>query len=567
MPTNNAVNDTAKTDQNGQITIDVLKNDLPSGSPKTLTSLSGSKSAKGAAISIVNGKVVYNPNGDPTIAALAQGETGVDTFTYTMTEPGRKVYTASVTVNLTGVNDKPVIAGTVANQATKDTSTINPFTKATVSDVDNGASDSLTITTTDDKGNLTDANGLLSGKGLTQTGVGTYKLDATNPTLLSSELQNLTFSPTAHQSTDPTITTTFNLIATDQYGAAATNSTTTVVATQSVGPPSSQIVGYGTTLIKIPNTVNNTIVDGTAFDTNDSGEVVGDYVLQTGPGLFATYGFTLTNNGLNTVLFPGTTNTQIEAVNNDGDYAGVYGRGASFTNQAFVFDNGIYTTITGTGGFHDLVVGMNDKGQVAVTDAQATLSWIYDDNTGVLTPVTGINPSTDHISLSDINEEGVAVGTARVSGSSPDYAFIYDTNTGEKHGFDFGTNTTLTGINDKGDVIGTHFDTTLGKTVAFIALDVYSDGQFHFDSSNVTTLGVQLNPSGINNNDVVVLDDQNQHTLVYGGSLTKNQNIDITPNNFHMGSTAINNSNVISGFITDSTGTASYPIFATPITT
>ena len=85
-----AVNDTGATDQNTPITINVLANDTPSSTPKVLKSLSGTHSAKGALISIVNGKVVYNPDGDPTLAALAVGETATDTFTYTMTEAGNK---------------------------------------------------------------------------------------------------------------------------------------------------------------------------------------------------------------------------------------------------------------------------------------------------------------------------------------------------------------------------------------------------------------------------------------------------------------------------------------------
>jgi hypothetical protein len=92
--TNNAVNDAAATNQNTKTTINVLANDLPRNSPKTLTSLGGTTSAMGAKISIVNGKVVYDPYGDQTLAALAQGETAVDTFTYTMTEPGHRTYTA-----------------------------------------------------------------------------------------------------------------------------------------------------------------------------------------------------------------------------------------------------------------------------------------------------------------------------------------------------------------------------------------------------------------------------------------------------------------------------------------
>jgi VCBS repeat-containing protein len=109
--TSNKTSAATSTNQNTSITIDVLKNDTPSGAPKILKSLSGTHSAKGALISIVNGKVVYNPDGDPTLAALAAGETTTDTFTYTMSEAGNKTFTATVTVTVTGLNDPPVISG------------------------------------------------------------------------------------------------------------------------------------------------------------------------------------------------------------------------------------------------------------------------------------------------------------------------------------------------------------------------------------------------------------------------------------------------------------------------
>ena len=47
--------------------------------------------------------------------------------------------------------------------------------------MDVGVQDNLTITVRDDGGSATDANGTLSGSGLTQTGTGTYALAAADP--------------------------------------------------------------------------------------------------------------------------------------------------------------------------------------------------------------------------------------------------------------------------------------------------------------------------------------------------------------------------------------------------
>src|SRR5215469_16502814 len=148
---NNAVNDTAATSQNKSITINVLANDGPPGTPKSLVSLSGASSTTsnlGAKIRIVNGQVSYDPTSDPFFIALAAGQTAVDTFNYTMSEPGGKLYTATVSVTVSGLNDPPIING-VTDQKTTDTTPINVFSGVTVTDPDNGAQETMTINTFD----------------------------------------------------------------------------------------------------------------------------------------------------------------------------------------------------------------------------------------------------------------------------------------------------------------------------------------------------------------------------------------------------------------------------------
>jgi VCBS repeat-containing protein len=552
--------DTSATNQNTPVTIDVLANDTPNGGNKTLFSLNlggtVGKSKLGASIKIVNGKVVYDPSGDPAIAALAAGQTETDTFIYTMTN-GNKQYSATVTVTLTGLNDPPVITGQ-GQSTTTDVTPTNPFANSSVTDIDNGAQDSLIITLTDKNGNLTDADGKLSGQGLTQTGVGTYSLGATSPVLLTSELNNLTFTPTAHQgAAGTTITTKFTATASDGM-ATVQNVLTTVATTQTAEPPPTQIIGYGTTLITVPPAGSSIGQGSLATDINNSGEIVGFYTRASSQ----EFGFTDINGVFNTVLFPGSNDTLIQSLNNQGDYGGVYG--ANVSNQtAYVFHNGLYQTINtnnGAAGTEDQVVAMNDHSQVVVESNFFQNGWIYNDDTGILTPVTPLN-SSDTIQMGDINNNGIAVGS-EVAAGNVFAGFIYDSATGAREEFNMvgGHNTTVNGINDKNQIVGA-FEDSSDVLHGFIAQ--YDQATATVDTLNFTDLG-PVDPFRINNNGAVISSNNTSgHSFVYAGAQTLNQNLDITPNGSSYLAFAINDSDVVAGQL--GTGTDKLPVYSTPI--
>ena len=114
----------------------------------------------------------------------------------------------------------PTIAGTVAGQTTNSEAIVHPFSGVTVGDANVGASDTLTIT-------LSGGGGALTGTGLAG-GSGTYTLSGSAATV-TSELDALSFTPTAG-APDSQTTTTFTL--SDQSTAFATptvNGTTTVI--------------------------------------------------------------------------------------------------------------------------------------------------------------------------------------------------------------------------------------------------------------------------------------------------------------------------------------------------
>ena len=104
------------------IDIDVLANDTDVDASDTVSvSAFDATSASGAAISLnADGTLHYDPTAATTLQALAPGESATDTFSYTITDGNGGTDTATVTVEVNGVNDAPV-AEADAFSGTEDT--------------------------------------------------------------------------------------------------------------------------------------------------------------------------------------------------------------------------------------------------------------------------------------------------------------------------------------------------------------------------------------------------------------------------------------------------------------
>lgn len=87
----------------------VLGNDYDPDFGDTITVIShDATSAMGASVVVnPNGGLFYDPRAAADVMALAQGETGTDTFTYTIADNLGDTDTATVSIQLTGVNDAP----------------------------------------------------------------------------------------------------------------------------------------------------------------------------------------------------------------------------------------------------------------------------------------------------------------------------------------------------------------------------------------------------------------------------------------------------------------------------
>jgi hypothetical protein len=206
--------------------------------PPTLTA--GSSDLVSAVVS-VNGANVVGANPTPP-----PGGTGA------VITPNGSVLLETVT--------SPAVLGTIQNipvaAPTPTTPTnVRPFATVQVTDNNFQGSPQLgaTIVVTDG-GTATDADGLLTGTGVSKVGVGTYTLSSTSGYGLTSLLQGLTFTPTATSGTDRT--TSFDLSVTDNGFPELTTddkNTSVLVQTGQSGPLVAGIGGVGITVV--PGTI------------------------------------------------------------------------------------------------------------------------------------------------------------------------------------------------------------------------------------------------------------------------------------------------------------------------
>jgi hypothetical protein len=155
------------------------------------------------------------------------------------------------------------IAGAAANQTVSDETTVQPFAHVTITDTGSGQTETVTVTLS------AAANGTLSNLsgGTYDAATGVYTISG-SAGAVTAALDGLTFTPTLHQvMPGQTVTTDFTIRISDTAGASATDSTTSVIATATNGPP--------TIAAATPNTVEE---NQTAIIATVKPSVFGDKV-------------------------------------------------------------------------------------------------------------------------------------------------------------------------------------------------------------------------------------------------------------------------------------------------
>ena len=251
---NQAVNDNATIDPFAHVKI----TDLNVGQMETVT-VTPSQTANGTLFdpnaatdgsTITNG--VYKVTGTaaqvtadldalvfhPTAHQVAPGNTVTTEFTIVVTNSpaGLAATDNTSSVIATAIAVPPTITGTVAKQAVNDNATIDPFAHVKITDLNFGQIETVTVTPTQTaNGTLFDPNAANDGSTITN---GVYKVTGT-AAQVTADLDALVFHPTAHQvAPGNTVTTGFTIVVTDSpAGLAATDNTTSVIATAIAVPP------------------------------------------------------------------------------------------------------------------------------------------------------------------------------------------------------------------------------------------------------------------------------------------------------------------------------------------
>jgi V8-like Glu-specific endopeptidase len=165
----------------------------------------------------------------PTAHQVPPGQTVTTTFTITDTDSAdASVSDSKTTVVVTPIPVFPTISGTITEQVTNDQTAIRPFSTVSITDLNAGQTETVTVML------FGQANGTLTnlGGGSYNPTTGTY-IDTGSPAAVTSALDGLIFTPAAHQAAAGLIVITFTTInVTDSAGLLAIGGETSIVTTE-----------------------------------------------------------------------------------------------------------------------------------------------------------------------------------------------------------------------------------------------------------------------------------------------------------------------------------------------
>jgi len=153
-----AVDDSGTVSETGTVSIAILDND---SDPDAGTTLSGHVSGVDAPIgdaTVVDGVLIYDPNGQ--FDDLNNGETAIDVFSYTLTDGDGGTDIAQVTVTINGSEATAPVAGDDTGEGSESL----PFTIDVLSNDSDANDDTLTITQIDSLAPLSGSVSIVNGE-------------------------------------------------------------------------------------------------------------------------------------------------------------------------------------------------------------------------------------------------------------------------------------------------------------------------------------------------------------------------------------------------------------------
>lgn len=193
-------------------------------------------------------------------------------------------------------------------------------------------------------------------------------------------------------------------------------------------------------------------------DINDAGTIVGRFSEAAAGGMDLTTSFVYDGQGYASFAlhgsFIGQTETTLNGINDAGAVAGGYYDWADNSSNGFIYRDGKSSVLTSSAIFSDV----NDTGMMTGYEPDSYISFVYD---GATLRQIILDPKNQHgtdIWAWGINDTGVVVGEFYDSEMNASAGFVYDGRAAFSLLYPGSIQTTLSGINDLGHIVGSFTD-------------------------------------------------------------------------------------------------------------
>lgn len=218
------------------------------------------------------------------------------------------------------------------------------------------------------------------------------------------------------------------------------------------------------------------------FDINNSRNVAGTYYTNGGMSNGVQHGFIFNGKGYSTIDYPGASNTSVLGMNDKGKVVGAYSDGSKL--HGFIYGSGKFKTIDFPGASHTVLDDINNLSVIAGMDYADHFGAGFTYFKGKFTPFQNVPPDID-LMANGINDSGLVVGGFFDAGH---YSFSYQNGNFGYGAFDYTpaieTESIAYGVNNRGQVVGNFANIVNGGYI-----DTNGNfTEFFFPGSTTTTL-------------------------------------------------------------------------------